>query len=242
MTVARYLEDDMELQEKTAFEALLQTDPELQELIAEYKNIHQTLKIKIAPSEADRQVAETLSSLTKQYFKTESKEGPLTQVVSLKPYLKWISIAAVLVIGLLVWAPWSANLYQKYTISKEMSVAERGDTGKNNLEKAAEFYNNGDFAAASKILQKEYALAPENSMAAYYYGITLTETGKTAEARAVLTKLYAGESVFKQDAAYCIALTYLKEKSNRQAMEWLSKIPEGTANYEKAIQLIRKLQ
>lgn len=241
MTVARYLEDDMELQEKTAFEALLQTDPELQELIAEYQNIHQTLKMKIAPSEADRQVGATLSSLTAQYFKTDTKEEPLTRVVSLKPYLKWISIAAVLVIGLMVWAPWSANLYQKYSISKEMSVAERGDTGKNNLDKAAEFYNAADFAAANKILRKEYTLAPENSMTAYYYGITLTETGKPAEARAVFTKLYAGESVFKYDAAYCIALSYLKEKNNQQAMEWLSKIPEGSTNYDKARELIKKL-
>ena len=134
LTVARYLEGDMELQEKEEFESSVQTDPELQQLLAEYKNVHQTLKMKLAPDEADRQMEGTLAALNKQYFVAENtqaaQEGPVTTkagpvVVSLKPYLKWMSVAAVLLIGLLVWAPWSASLYEKYAISKEMSVVER---------------------------------------------------------------------------------------------------------------------
>lgn len=241
-TVARYLEGDMELQEKNAFEALLQTDTELLELLAEYKNIHQTLKMKIAPSVADRQVAATLSSLNQQYFRDSSEDETTVKVVSFKPYLKWISIAAVLVIGLLVWAPWSANLYEKYSIGREMSVAERGDGGEDGLQKAAELYNARDFTGAGKILEKAYAAAPEDAMLAYYYGLTLMETGKATVARTVLTKLYAGESVFKYDAAYSIALSYVKEKDHLKALEWLEKIPEGSTNHDKARELIGKLQ
>lgn len=245
LTVARYLEGDMELQEKAQFETSIETDIELQELLAEYKNVHLTLKMKLAPDVADRRVEATLATLSKQYFAgnaiaTGKKADPV--VVSLKPYLKWISIAAVLVIGLLVWAPWSANLYEKYAISKEMSVVERGEGGQNNLDQAAEFYNSGDFKAASGLLQKEYKLAPDNSLIAYYYGITLIETAKPAEARSVLTIIFEGESVFKYDAAYYIALSYVKEKNDQDALIWLAKIPQGTSNYDKAQELTKKLQ
>lgn len=242
LTVARYLEGDMELQEKNAFEALLQTDTELQELLAEYKNVHQTLKIKIAPSAEDQQLAATLSSLNQQYFKDRAADENTAKVISFRPYLKWISIAAVLVIGLLVWAPWSANLYEKYSISREMSVAERGDGSEDTLQKAAELYNAKDFTGAGNILEKAHAAAPEDAMLAYYYGLTLIETGKSAAARAILSKLYAGESVFKYDAAYAVALSYVKEKDHPKALEWLKKIPEGSANYSKADELIKKIE
>lgn len=246
LTVARYLEGDMEQEEKEGFETLIQTDGELQRLLAEYKDIHQTLKMKIAPSEMDREVATTLSSLNDQYFAAgtavETAEKNTATVISFQPYLKWLSVAAVLVIGLLVWAPWSANLYEQYAISKEMSVVERGDGDKNNLEKAADFYNAGDFNAASAILQKEYALKPDHSLTAYYYGVTLIETGKAVEARKVLTRLFEGESVFKYDAAYYMALSYLKENNNKEALTWLTKIPTGTGNYDKAQELTKKLK
>lgn len=242
LTVARYFEGDMEFQEKSAFEALLQTDSELQQLLAEYKNVHQTLKMKIAPSEADQQVASTLSLLNQEYFKGMAENKATAKVVSFKPYLKWISIAAVLLIGLLVWAPWSASLYEKYSISREMSVAERGDGAGDGLQKASALYNAGNFSAANKILEKAYAAAPEDAMLAYYYGLTLMETGKATTARTVLGKLYAGESVFKYDAAYGIALSYVKEKDHPKALEWLEKIPEASTNYGKARELIQQLQ
>lgn len=243
LAVARYLEGDMENQEKAQFETSVQTDPELQQLLAEYKDVHLTLKMKLAPDEADKKMEATLSALSKQYFTDASEEtDQKTVVVSLKLYLKWMSIAAVLIIGLLVWAPWSANLYEKYAISKEMSVVERGEGGQNNLDQAAQFYNAGDFSAASDLLQKEYTLTPDNSLIAYYYGVTLIETNKTAEARSVLSKIFEGESVFKYDAAYYIALSYVKEKNNHDALIWLTKIPQGTINYDKAQELTKKLQ
>lgn len=250
LTVARYLEGDMELQEKEGFEKQLETDAELQELAAEYKIIHQTLKMKIAPSAEDRNLKATLETLNKQYFnsaddkvlRTEQLEDVPVVKLSVAPYLKWVSIAAVLIIGLLIWAPWSASLYEKYGISTEMSVAERGADQPNSLEKAAALYNAKDYAAARKILQPMYMETPQNTLLAYYFAITLVETGKEAEARTVFLKLYNGESVFKYDAAYYTALSFLKQENEKDARTWLEKIPEGTANYTQAQELLSKLK
>lgn len=244
LTVARYLEGDMELQEKQEFEAQLEKDTELQNLVAEYKDVHETLKMKIAPSEADKEVEATISGLNKRYFGNAQQTVPLVKseakVVSFKTYLKWISVAAVLVIGLFVWAPWSSSLYDKYAISKQMSVAERGESA-GALVKAAEFYNAGDYDDARKIMQKEYMSNPQDPLLSYYFSITLIKNSQEYEARTVLAKLYEGESAFKYDAAYYIALSYIKQDNKKDALIWLSKIPEGTANFEKAKELSGKL-
>lgn len=250
LNVARYLEGDMEAQEKESFEAQLQNSKELQALVATYRNIHQTLKMKIAPAQEDQQVEATLAKLTKQYFESggatenarKESKADVAKVLPLNQYLKWLSLAAVLIIGLFVWAPWSADLYEKYAISKEMSVAERGVGQANPLETAATSYNNGDYADARRLLEKEYRTKPENSIAAYYYGITLIETGSYDEARTVLTKLYGGESVFKFDAAYYMGLSYVKQRNFRQALDWLMKIPQGTSHYTISQELIQKLR
>jgi len=253
LAVARYQEGDMEPQERQNFEVLLQEDAELQELQASYKNINQTLKMKIAPEAEDLQLQNTLSVLNEQYFKALSTaaahelekpihEPKVTKVVSIKPYLKWVSIAAVLIIGLFVWAPWSSGLYNQYSFSKEMSVAERGSDQQNRMAKAATLYNKGDYAEARKILQQEYMMNPQNPLLAYYFAITLIETGQEYEARTVLISLYNGESVFKYDAAFYVALSFVKQDDKGQAIAWLSKIPKDNSNYDKAQSLMQKLK
>jgi anti-sigma factor RsiW len=281
LTVARYLEGDMETGEKAAFEASLQADAELQELVARYKDVHQTLKVKIAPDEQDRQLENTLKELSQQYFKNEgaasetpagnalANEAPLSETAvsqasvneapvsraaaseapikeaktaALKPYLKWLSVAAVLVIGLFVWAPWSSGLYEKYSFSKQMSVTERGADNQAQLSKAAELYNKGDYAEARKILGKEYMFNPQNPLLAYYFAITLIETGQSYEARTVLQHLFEGQSVFKYDAAFYAALSLLKEDKKAEAVQWLQKIPQENVNYAKAQELIAELK
>lgn len=234
--VARYVEGDMEAGELQAFEVSLQGDAELRGLLSEYKDIHQTLKMKIAPDAGDKAVENTLLELNGKYFRKEGK------TMALNGYLKWISIAAVLLIGLLVWAPWSGGLYEKYTISREMSVAERGTGAEQKIEDAAALYNSGDFSGAAKILAPVYQANPERAMVAYYYGISLIENNQENEARKVLIKLYEGTSVFKYDALYNIALSYVKEKNDKEALVWLAKIPVSDNNYEQAKELIRKLK
>jgi len=175
------------------------------------------------------------------HFSEEGKstETPLKKA-NYKYFIIWIGIIVVLAIGLLIWAPWSSGLYNKYAISKQMSVAERGESA-GVLKEAAELYNSGDYTAARKIMQREYMSNPQDPLLSYYFSITLIKNSQEHEARTVLKKLYEGESTFKYDAAYYVALSYIKQDNKKEALIWLSKIPEGTPNYEKAKELSGKL-
>lgn len=233
LLVARYMEGDMDDAEISDFEAQLANDLALQQQLKSYKEIHESLKMKLA---GDEEFKATLKGFNKQYFGTEAK------VVSFKPTLKWLSgIAAILVIGLFIWAPWNSNLYESYVDESNMLVTERGAAGTNDLDKAAAFYNEQNYQAAGAILEKLYAQQQSNAMIGYYYGLSLLKTNEVEKSRTVLTPIYNGESVFKHDAAYAIALGYLKEDRKADCKIWLEKIPQYAPRYEQARQLLKKL-
>lgn len=231
--VARYVEGDMDEGETAEFETQLKKDKELQQNLRDYQHIHQSLKMKLARND---EFKETLKGFNKQYFGSEQR------VVSLKPALKWLSgIAAILVIGLFVWAPWNANLYETYADNSKMLVTERGPESLSELDKAASLYNDMDYEAAKVALGKLYIKQSSNAMIAYYYGMSLVKTNELDEARKIFTVLYDGESVFKYEAAYSVALSYLKEDNKVDAKTWLQKIPAGTTKFEQAKELLGKM-
>ncbi len=233
---SRYVDGDMNTEERNDFENLLQADAELRAYVAQYTAAQNALHIKLAPDAGLDNLKQTLGSLNNQYFSNEAR------VVSLKPYIKWLgAVAAVLLLGLMMWAPWQKSLYEQYGTATSMSVTERGAGAQTDLEKAADLYNKKNFSIAEKLLAKVFAEKPENSLAAYYYAITLIENKQEAKARGILDKIYAGESAFKYDAAYYIALSYIKEKDKKNCRLWLEKVPPGAANYKKAKELEGKL-
>ncbi|MES2278228.1 MAG: hypothetical protein V4592_19515 [Bacteroidota bacterium] len=236
LQASRYADGEMDAQEQRDFELLLQTDAELKGYVEQYQQATVALKAHFAPDENLDKLKQTLSGLNQQYFKPEAK------VVSFKTYTRWVSgVAAILIIGLFVFNPWRKSLYEQYSTATTMSVTERGAGPQTNLEKAAAYYNKKDFNHAEPLLAQEYAADPKNSLAAYYYAITLIQDKQEAKARDILQILYNGQSAFKYNAAYYIALSYVKQKDNAQAKKWLRLVPVGTANYAKAKELLGKL-
>jgi predicted Zn-dependent protease len=236
LLTARYAEGDLNEDEVAAFEMRMQSDVELQQHLKDYQHIHESLKMQLVNDANDEQFKQTLKGLNKHYFREEPK------VISFKPALKWLTgVAAVLVIGLLIWAPWRSNLYDKYATNGQMLVTERGAEATTDLDKAAALYNEKKYSAAKTILEKLYVKEPTNAMVGYYYGLTLLETAQLDSGRKVLTQIYTGESVFKYDSAYAIALSYLKEDKKAACKTWLQKIPKGTTHYTQAAELIEKL-
>jgi hypothetical protein len=236
LQASRYADGEMEQQEQQQFELQMQTNAELREYVEQYRQATIALKNHFAPDENLVSLKQTIGSFNSQYFKDEAK------VVSFKNYSRWISgIAAVLLIGFFLFNPWRKSLYDEYNTANTMSVAERGAGLQTNLEKAAAFYNSKDFVNAENLLSKEYTADNKNSLVAYYYAITLIQDKQEDKARAILQTLYNGESAFRYDAAYYIALSYVKQKNNAEAKKWLKLVPVDTSNYKKAVELAGKL-
>lgn len=239
LLASRYVDGDMDAAERQEFELLLQSDAALRDYTTTYRQANAALSRSLKEDAGAEKLKQTLQQLGKVHFTPGVREA---KIVSMKPYIRWLSgVAAVLLIGILVFVPWRKDLYEEYSTTGDMQVAERGEGAQTTLEKAADLFNKKDFKHAEVLLASEYKLRPENSLAAYYYGVVLIENEKEADARVVLENVFAGQSVFKYDAAYYIALSFVKEKNNAQAKIWLERIPEGTSNYQKAKELGEKL-
>lgn len=234
---SRYADGEMDKQEQQEFELMMNTDAGLRDYVEQYQQATIALKNHFAVDEELNNLKQTLGQLNHTHFKPEAK------VISFKAYTRWVAgVAAVLIIGLLLFNPWRTSLYDQYNTATIMSVTERGEGPQTNLEKAAGLYNKKAYAEAEPLLAREYTADPRNSLAAYYYSITLIQDKKEAKGRAILQQLYKGESAFKYDAAYYMALSYVKQKDNGNARKWLKNVPPGTSNYNKAKELEGKLQ
>ncbi|GAB3927480.1 hypothetical protein [Mucilaginibacter myungsuensis] len=242
---SRYVDGEMDEQERLEFERSLATDAELRAYVEQYQQACVALKSHFAADNDILRLRETLNTLNAEHFKPEAKVVSMRPEVkdsSIRMYTKWASgIAAVLIIGLLVFNPWRKTLYDRYSTATTMSVTERGVGPQTDLEKAAAFYNKKEFTKAEPLLAKTFTADTTNSLAAFYYAVTLIQDKQEDKARSILTSLYKGESAFKYDAAYYMALSYVKQKRKAEAKPWLKLIPKGMANYAKAQELAAKL-
>ncbi|MEJ6981860.1 hypothetical protein WG906_15435 [Pedobacter sp. P351] len=233
--IARFAEGDMKGEELIQFENALKTDKDLQANLAFYQNVHSSLKMKLVPDLKDQEFKASLSEISENYFRKETK------VISMRRYLAWTSAIAAVFVLFLIWAPWDKNLYRQYADTNMLAMAERGDKTEEQMQKAADAFNKKDFSSAKKALEKVNKVEPENAMAQYYFAITLLETGEIQKSRKVLDEIFNGTSIFKYDAAFYMALSFLKEKDEQQSISWLKKIPADSDRYKKSQELLNKL-
>jgi len=236
--IARYITGEMSGTELQAFEATLQQDISLQKSVAQYREVLDTLQYKLEPDEKERALTHTLRTMNDTYFGNNK-----AKVVPIRHYWKYISgIAAAAVIFLIVWLqPWQQDLYKEYGQIQMVATAERGTDTDTLLQQAAILFNQGNFAGAQKYLQEATEQAPENPLTGFYYAVTLIATNDLTQARQLLTPIYNGSSVVKYDAAFFMALSYLKEKQYADTRLWLEKIPAGTSRYAAAQELLKKI-
>jgi tetratricopeptide (TPR) repeat protein len=243
--ISRYLDGEMNADEVKAFEVQMQTDAELQSEVQLYSEVNETLKMKLHPGENEMALRNTLEEMRTQYFSKEVISGrPKARVVSFKR-TRWITAVAAVFIGIVmltVWSPWKKeDLYQQYAAIQMPGVVERGAAADSSLKKATDNFNEKKFAAAVPQFEAVLKNDPQNSFANYYYAIALLESGQTERSRNELMQLYNGTSLFRYDAAFYMALSYLKEKDKTNCIVWLNKIPADAGLYGKAQELLKKL-
>lgn len=236
--IARYAEGEMPAEEIQAFEQALSGDATLQEQLAFYREVHSSLQQHFHKDEQQQELEATLQQMRGEFFR---KGKAPAKVVAMNRYLRYAMAAAMLVIALFIWKPWQGDLYEQYGEIQMLNPTERGNNNDSLLQQAAIAFNQKEYTTAATYLYTVRSQQPDDSFTEFYYGVALMHSGKTAEARQVLEALYNGESVFKYEAAFQMALSYLKEENKTATREWLQKIPVDAANYGKAQELLKKL-
>ncbi len=236
--IARYAEGLMETTERQLFEAALNSDPALQEQLALYHEVHSKMSGQFGRNKEQEALQATLQSMRQEFFPQQAG----ARVVRLRFYLRSaVAVAAIAIIALFVWQPWKTDLYQEYSETRMIASVERGGETDSILQQATVVFNKKDFTQAAKLLAMVTIKEPDNSFAAFYYGVALMQTGRTEEARKMFTQLFDGSSAFKYEAAFYMALSYLKEKDRENCARWLERINADAGNYQKAQSLKKKI-
>lgn len=249
--IARYAEGLMEDAELQTFEAALASDEELQEQYKLYTEAESKLKNHFAAEEGEEKLTLTLQGMRKEFF-SESTTAQVVNMPSSAPVrakvvkLMWrkvaITAAAAVLVALFLWQPWKQeDLYTKYAGIEMVSPVERGNHADSLLVQATAAFNAKEFSSAAVYLFEVVEAQPDNSFAKFYYGVSLLQSGKTALARTTLTALSKGNSAFKQEATFYVALSYLKDNDKENCKKWLQQIPADSGNYDKAKELMQDL-
>ena len=239
--ISRYLDGELNEDERKAFEVQIQLDADLKNEVELTKDVIETLKIKLHPGESESALRNTLQEVSDDYF---SKNSRRIKIIPFRRY-RWIAAAAAVLIFTLmltVWSPWQKeDLYNQYASIQMPGIAERGTATDSLLKMAVENFNNKKFGEAIPAFETILKESSQNTFVQYYYAIALLQNDQTKRSRDQLTELYNGTSLFKYDAAFYLALSYLKEKDKTACKDWLNKIPSDAGVYDKAQELLKKL-
>ena len=162
-----------------------------------------------------------------------------SKVISLQS--KWFAIAAMLVVFIGVWYLNSSGnpSYLDYNNHNEAHFVERSD-GNPNLKTAQDYFNSKDYQKASETFAKiENLTNPETQL---YYAISLIETDDYSKAKILLENINKGNSVYKEDAIWYLALSSLKQKNYDESKKYLQQISEDSEKYNSAQKLLNDLE
>jgi predicted Zn-dependent protease len=234
MSFENYLNNEMTLEEKNAFENQLQNDEEIKKQFELYKETNQFLEVKF--SNETIHFKENLKSISENYFSDAPKKK--SKVISLQS--KWFAIAAMLVVFVGVWyLNQGANpSYTDYNSHNEAHFVERSEVNPD-LKAAQDYFNAKDYQKASETFDKiENLTNPEIQL---YYAISLVETDKYSKAKILLENVSQGSSVYKEDAIWYLALSSLKQKHYEETKKYLQKISKDSEKYDSAQKLLNDL-
>ena len=237
--INQYLDGIMNATERAAFEKLMQQDEGLKNEVTLLKDINETLKIKLQPGENEKALRNTMNELHEEHFGVKEK----AKIIPFRRSRWMVAAAAVFIITMIlsVWQPWQKSLFQQYAAVEMPAVSERGAGEDIRLRQATEFFNNNNFTSAIPLFKLILKDDPQNTFVQYYYAIALLQNGEVENSRKELTLLYNGASLFKNDAAFYIALSYLREKNKAACATWLNKIVTDAGIYSRAQELLKKL-
>jgi tetratricopeptide (TPR) repeat protein len=158
-------------------------------------------------------------------------------------YVFLTAVLGAALAGLLFLSPWHKDVYRQFAGAEMMHhqhKANEADTALL-LHQAAHEFNKGQYTRAVALLDKIIEIDSTQSAARYYRGVSLVDESQLEAARKDLGFVYGGSSPYKYDAAFYIALSYLRERDKQQCLEWLMKIPSSAPVYWKVDRLKQEL-
>jgi len=240
-----YLYNELSEEEMASFEAELSSNKNLSEEIELIRNIDLALR-----ETEVMQLRNNLQGIAAQI--TSEKQTELSFIArfkSRKVILSSIAASLILLLGitgLLTRQASQDKLYQKFYAAYPISGINRSaNTSVDQaLAVALQKFDNQEYEAALNLLQKVTSRDQNNSVAHFYAGASLQETGKYQNAISEYQRVILNQdNLFIEQAQWYIGLCYLQTNENKKAYQQFKKIAENQGFYQpKAQAILRKMK
>lgn len=238
--IESYLTGDMPSEEKLHFEASLENDKELFDLLHIYRTIDAEMHDieKYSSHEAD--LKHTLEKLNADYFKPEAR---IIRMSSRKQWYRMaMSAAVVLVLMLAGYSLFFQNnsdsrrLANRYVKEDLSHLSLTMDGAKDSLQQGIAAYNDKAYAQAIQLFEAVYKEHPDNSDAIKYAGITYLVRKEYTKALACFDELAAKKELFSNPGMFLKAVTLLQrdlQGDKEQAEQLLQQVVDEKSDGSK---------
>lgn len=233
-----FIDGTLAEEDKLLFNHCWENDSDFREQLAVQQDIHQILKSRL--SEESDALRKNLVIAAKEVRQgTRHIRSWKTNVIT------FVAAACVLILASLFLFPRENSLYELPQMRSEIvrgSTDMEDNSASQRYEEAVEAFNKGLYNKSTKLLSDLQVENPEVSQYQYYHGLSLLGEMKYSNASSLLAELAQGESVFKNEALYYVAIAYYKEGRMDDAILSLEMVPENAAVYDKAQLLLKTIQ
>lgn len=242
--IEAYLKGQLNAQEKAAFEANLQQDPELQAEVAMHRKVQEYL------GQPNLQAMRAKLQQVDQSWQAPNSQ-PAAKVRRLQT--GWIMglAAALLVVMLAIWwvfaknQPGTDELLAEFQAPYPMILNQRSGNEASAIQQAANqaiiAYQNNDFKAAQAQFEQLFQQS-RNQTFAFYAAIAALQNQDAQYAIERLSPLVdKTPHLLQEQSRWYLALAYLANDQPLEAQKVLNQISEGNYRYEQAQQLRTRL-
>jgi tetratricopeptide (TPR) repeat protein len=229
-----YLQGEMTIEEKLAFEEQLKEQPDLAMAFETFKELQLHLENKFVHADELNAFKKNLKGISKEHFK---KDKP--KVVAFKPWYYIAAASVAVLFGLLFLNQNSNPTFEDYNQPDTAFFTERGEAN-DNLKLAQDAFNTKQYKTAIPLFE---SILKTNRSAEiqYFYGVALLEDNRLPEAELVFNELKSGNSIYKYKAIWSLALSKLKQKDYKACKELLLTIPEDFEGNDEVDALLEDL-
>lgn len=229
-----YIQGEMPVADKLAFEQQLKEQLELAMAFETYQGLHLHLENKFGKENELAAFKQHLKGISKDHFK---KEKP--KVMVFKPWYYAVAASVAVLIGLFFVNKHSDPVFEDYNQPETAFFTERGEAN-TALKMAQDAFNAKKYKEAIPFF--ETILKTDNSAEIqYFYGMSLLEENQLAKAEGVFMTLKSGNSIYRDKAAWRLALSMLKRKKDKECKKLLLAIPSDFEDYDQVESLLKRL-
>ncbi len=235
VTFESYIKNEMSPEDKIDFEGQLQDDKDFRKAFDLYKETTLLLSNKFSP-EANA-FKENLKAISKDHFSPDTAKK--AKVISFKPWVYAIAACLILFFGLQLFQT-NAPEFDDYNQPEKATFIERGNLNQN-LKLAQEAFNAKNYVTAIPLFETILKETPIPELE-YFYAISLLQENSIEKAAIIFNKLKNGNTIYKENATWYLALSKLKQKDYQECKTLLKQISADADYYEKAQKLIGELK